>query len=470
MAGITVVCYRLIQVNAATAGFSYLIAILLIATNWGLPEAIVASCTAAFGFNFYFLPPVGSLTISDPQNWVALFAFLVTSTVGSELANRVKQRAAEAIDRQQELGRLYALSRSILLADDSAAFAQQAAQQIEQMFHLSAVALYDGNSGVIHRGLSGGLSSIDDQLKKSATDGSSYSDQQNRITVSAIRLGGQPVGSLAVQGAEISGAAMDALCNLIAIGLDKVRSRELANRAEAARQSDEIKSTLFDAIAHEFKTPLTSIKAAATTLLSPVSTTPEVQRDLLTIVDEEADRLSALVTGAIQMARIEAGGIRLNKQPTAIRDLLGAVLQQMTTVLDGRDLGIHIDEDLPSARIDRDLIAMALRQLLDNAMKYSKPGTKLVIQAEAAEGAIAITVKDEGPGIPVDEQARIFERFYRSPRTRNRVPGTGMGLAIAREILRLHGGEISVSSRTGEGAAFRISVPVDGIGESLSRG
>jgi two-component system sensor histidine kinase KdpD len=278
------------------------------------------------------------------------------------------------------------------------------------------------------------------------------------------------VGGLAIQGTEISGAAMDALCNLIAIGLDKVRSRELANRAEAARQSDEIKSTLFDAIAHEFKTPLTSIKAAATTLLSPVPTTPDVQRDLLTIVDEEADRLSALVTGAIQMARIEAGGIRLNRQPTAVRDLLGAVLQQMTTVLDGRELVVHINEELPCARIDRDLIVMAVRQLLDNAMKYSKPGTRLVIQAEAAEGAIAITVKDEGPGIPVNEQSRIFERFYRSPQPGNRVPGTGMGLAIAREILRLHGGDISVKSRPGEGAEFRISVPVDAVGEGPSGG
>jgi two-component system sensor histidine kinase KdpD len=462
VAGITFVCYQVIHVNAATAGFSYLIAILLIATNWGLAEAITGSCIAALGFNIYFLPPVGSLIISDPQNWVALFSFLVTSIVGSELANRVKQRAAEAVDRQQELGRLYALSRSILLADDSDTFAQEAAQQIEQIFQFTAVALYDGNSGGIHRGLTNALKSVDDQLKRSATDGSSYHDAQNRIAVSAIRLGGQPVGSLAVQGVAMSSAAMDALCNLIAIGLDKVRSRELANRAEAARQSDEIKSTLFDAIAHEFKTPLTSIKAAATTLLSSTPATAGMQHELVTIVDEEADRLSALVTGAIQMARIEAGGIRLNRQSTAIRDILDAVLPQLTTKLDGRELAVRIGEDLPSANLDRDLIAMAIRQLLDNAMKYSKPGTKLVVEATLGEGAIAISVKDEGPGIPEHEQSRIFERFYRSPQVGSRIPGTGMGLAIAREILRLHGGEIAVTSRPGEGAEFCVSIPVNG--------
>jgi two-component system sensor histidine kinase KdpD len=468
VAGITFVCYQLIHVNAATAGFSYLIAILLIATNWGLAEAIGGSCLAAFSFNFYFLPPVGSLTISDPQNWVALFSFLVTSIVGSELANRAKQRASEAVGRQQELGRLYALSRSILLADDSDTFAQQAVEQIEEIFQFSAVALYDASSGGIHRGLSGSLSSVDDKLKRAAADGSSYGDQHNCITVSAIRLSGRPVGSLAVQGTEMSSAAMDALCNLIAIGLDKLRSRELANRAEAARQSDEIKSTLFDAIAHEFKTPLTSIKAATSTLLSPVSATPEAQRELVTIVDEEADRLSALVTGAIQMARIEAGGIRLNRQTTSIRELVGAVLQELTTVLSGREVVIHISEDLPTAWIDRELTVLAFRQVLDNAMKYSKPDTQLVVKANAAGGAIAISVIDEGPGIPEYEQARIFERFYRSPQTRNRVPGTGMGLAIAREILRLHGGDISVKSRQGHGAEFCISVPVNGVGERPS--
>jgi two-component system sensor histidine kinase KdpD len=465
VAGITLVGYQLIHVNAATAGFSYLIAVLFIATNWGLTEAIVGSCTAAFCFNFYFLPPVGSLTISDPKNWVALLSFLVTSIVGSELATRAKQRAAEAVAGQQELSRLYALSRSILLADDSDMFAQRAAQQIEEIFQLSAVALYDGSSGRIHRGLSEALSSVDDKIKRAASDGATYSDEPRCITVSPIRLGGRPVGSLAVQGTAISSSAMDALCNLLAIGLDKVRSREVANRAEAVRQSDEIKSTLFDAIAHEFKTPLTSIKAAAGALLSPVAPTLEAQRELAAIVDEEADRLSALVTGAIQMARIEAGGVRLKRQVTSIRELLGVVLQQLTTVLDGRKVLVHIREDLPGACIDRDLIAMAVRQLLENAIKYSKPGTPLVVEAKASEGTILISVIDEGPGIPEYEQSRIFERFYRGLQTRNRVPGTGMGLAIAREILRLHGGDIIVTSREGEGTEFCILVPLNGVGQ-----
>src|ERR1700688_2200484 len=174
---------------------------------------------------------------------------------------------------------------------------------------------------------------------------------------------------------------MDALCNLVAIGLERVRSQELAARAEAARQSDEIKSTLFDAIAHEFKTPLTSIKAAASSLLASKDTQPAVQRELMTIVDEEADRLSALVTEAIQMARIEAGGIRLDKQPTSIEDLIISVLQQLTPVLDGREVTLAVKAGLPPVAVDSDLIEMVFRHLVDNAVKYSSPGARLAIGA-----------------------------------------------------------------------------------------
>jgi two-component system sensor histidine kinase KdpD len=460
IAGITSVCFKLVPTNATTTGFSYLIAILFIATTWGLLEAIVASITAALCFNFYFLPPVGALTITDPHNWVALFAFAVTSIVGSQLANRERRRAAEAVDRQREMSRLYALSRSILLADTSQVFAQQTARQIEEIFQFSAVALYDGYTGETYRSGAGDLSGVEEKLRMAAADGATQSYAQGGLAVSPILLNGRPIGSLAVKGEEPSITAMEALRNLLALGLERVRSRELATRAEVARQSDEIKSTLLDAIAHEFKTPLTSIKGATSTLLSSIAASPEVQRELVTIVEEEADRLSALVTEAIQMARIEAGGIRLNKRLTSIRELVDALLRQLTSMLDGRKVDVRIGQDLPSVCIDSDLIAMALRQLLDNAVKYSTPDTRLIVAAGVAESRLVISVTDEGPGISEHEQSRIFEKFYRSPQTRHRVPGTGMGLAIAREILRLHGGDITVHSSQGHQSEFRVAMPM----------
>lgn len=462
VAGVTFACFRLAAVNATTAGFGYLIAILLIATNWGLLEAVTASIAAVLCFNFYFLPPIGAFTISDPQNWIALLAFMVTSIVGSQLADKARQRAAEAVDRQREMGRLYALSRAILLAEGDQSFAQQTAQQIRAIFQFSAVSLYDRNTGRIHRAGAEDLSDADERLVQASADGLSYLRERGDVAVFAIRLGGQPVGSLAARGMTLSADAADALCNLVAIGLEKVRSRELAARAEAARQSDEIKSTLFDAIAHEFKTPLTAIKASTSALLSSGTTQTEVRRELVTIVDEEADRLSALVTEAIQMARIEAGGIGLNLRPAQVRELLSKALWQLTSVLDGREVRLAVDDSLPPVAVDGDMIELALRHLIDNAVKYSRPGAPLVIGALAAGGMAVISIRDEGPGIPRHEQELIFEKFYRGRQSRQRVPGTGMGLAIARKIVRLHDGDILVTSAEGLGSEFSISIPFTG--------
>ncbi len=462
IACITFVCSRLVHVNATTAGFAYLIAILFIATNWGLTEATAASIFGVLCLNFYFFPPIGTFIIADPQNWVALLAFMVTSIVASQLATTARQRAVEAIDRQREVSRLYALSRAILLAGGDEGFAQHTAQQIEQIFEFSAVTLYDRNTGQIHRAGPASLSDLDDTLIKASTEGFSFVDEPNQITVSSIRLGGKPIGSLAVRGVAQSTDAIEALGNLVAIGLERVRSQELAARAEAARQSDEIKSTLFDAIAHEFKTPLTSIKAAASSLLSSKDAPPAVQRELVTIVDEEADRLSALVTEAIQMARIEAGGIHLDRQPTSIEDLITGVLQQLTPVLDGRDVTLAVKAGLPPVAVDSDLIEMVFRHLIDNAVKYSNPGARLAIRAGVDGSNAVVSVADEGPGIPEHEQDRIFEKFYRSPQTHQRVPGTGMGLAIAREIVRMHKGDVSVTSVAGRGSEFSVTIPLTG--------
>jgi two-component system sensor histidine kinase KdpD len=257
----------------------------------------------------------------------------------------------------------------------------------------------------------------------------------------------------------LSPTALQALSNLVAIALERVRSQEAANRAEAARQNEELKSTLLDSIAHEFKTPLTSIKAAATALLSTPTPSPEEQRELLTVVDEEADRLGRLVTEAIQMARIEAGKIKLNTSLRSVRGLIGGILQQMKPAIEGRSVTLSVAEDLPPIIADEELMGLAVRHLLDNAVKYSPPGSPIGISAEKAGGCVIISVSDQGLGIPERDQSRIFQKFYRSPDTHQHVTGSGMGLAISLEVVRAHGGEMWVESAPGQGAKFCISVP-----------
>ncbi len=462
IAVITFLCSRLIRVNATTVGFAYLVAILVIATWWGFPEALVGSVAAMLCFNFFFLPPIGTFNIADPQNWVALFAFLATSIIASQLSARARREAKEAVDREKEMERLYALSRSILLTDTRQSPAKQITHQIAQIFEFPALALYDHHTGEVYRSGSKDSAVADEEMRQAAFQENLLQNEGSRTIVAPIRLGGQPVGSLAVGGSVVSDTALQALSNLVGIGLERVRGQEAANRAEAARQSDELKSTLLDAIAHEFKTPLTSIKAAATGLLSTPAAMPENQRELVTIVDEEADRLGRLVSEAIQMARIEAGKIQLNRKLQSVDELIETALQHVKPMTEGRKITVNIAKDLPMIRADAELMTLAIRQLLDNAVKYSPPASPLTIGAEKCDGGVTISVEDAGPGIAEQEQSRVFDKFYRSPGSRQHVTGTGMGLAIARQILHAHGGEVLLASRPGHGSIFSISVPAPG--------
>jgi len=456
---ITWICFRAVSVNATTAALAYLVAILFIAAKWGLVESITASIVAVLCFNFFFLPPIGTFSIADPQNWIALFAFLATSVTASRFSMQARRRAQEALYSQREMERLYALSRSILLIGPSQPVPKQLATQIAQSFSASAVALYDGGSGTTYRSGPEDFRDPHDQLRQAATQGTLFRDDATGTVVTSIRLGGQPIGSVGVRGAALSDSVLQGLANLLAIGLERARTQEAASKAEAARQSDELKSTLLDALAHEFKTPLTSIKAASTAMLSSHTLNPEQQHELISVVDEEADRLSVLVTEAIQMARIEAGRVHLERESYPVPELVESVLDKLRPMVRERSIDLKLASDLPSVWVDRELIEIALRQLIDNALKYSPRDSPVSVSAESSDARVIVTVRDHGPGIPEEERSRIFEKFYRAEASRHQIPGAGLGLVIAREIVQVHGGEVWVESKPGEGSSFRFSLP-----------
>jgi len=459
VAAITLICFRLIPVNATTAGFAYLVAILFIAARWGLTEATVGSLVSVVCFNYFFLPPIRTFTIADPQNWVALIAFLATSITASHFSTQARKRTLEAMDRQREMEKLYALSRSILLIEPSRPVPKQLAMQIAQSFDATAVALYDRDTDEFFRAGPEDFADSDGKLRQAAIEGTLFKDEPTRTVVTSVRLGAQPIGSLGINGVTLSDSALQGLSNLVAIGLERLRVQEAASKAEAARQSDELKSTLLDALAHEFKTPLTSIKAASTALLSSHALNQDQQRELVSIVDEETDRLSVLVTEAIQMARIEAGRVVLRRASHSVEDLVESVLDKLRPSVEDRKIELKIAAGLPPVWVDGELIEVALRQLVDNAFKYSPAGSPVSLTAELRDTRVVVSVGDHGPGIPEAEQSRIFEKFYRAEAARHQIPGAGLGLVIAREIIHAHGGEIWVDSKPGEGAVFQFSLP-----------
>lgn len=459
ISAITFLGFDILHLSGIIAGFFYMIAIVVIAGTWGFWEATSASCAALLCFDYFFLPPVGMLNISGPEDWEAFAAFLAVAIAASCLSARSAARHPSAAG-QREMERLYALSRAILLMDVSRPVAKQIAYQIAQIFQFSAVALYDRLRGEILRAGPEDLAAVDDKLRQAAVHGALLHDEEGQVVVTAIRLGGEPIGSVALRGAPLSDGALHALSNLVAIGLERVRGQEAANRAEAARQSQELKSTLMDAIAHEFKTPLTSMKAAATALLSGSVQQWLGQRELVSIVDEEVDRLERLVNEAIQMARLEGGRVQVVRSLSPVEALVRTALRQIEAMTAGREVRVLIAEDTPPVSVDAELMTLAIRQVLDNALKYSPLGSPLTVRAQVAEGNVVLSVADQGNGIAQAEQASIFEKFYRAPSNREQVTGTGMGLAIARRILEAHSGRIWVQSNPGKGSEFFMSFPV----------
>jgi two-component system sensor histidine kinase KdpD len=466
---ITFTAHRLIPVNATTVGFAYLLLVLIVASTWGFSEAAVASIAATVTFNFYFLPPVGTLTIADPQNWVALFSFLATALIASQLSDKAERRAQDAIARRQDVEHLYTFSRAILLIDDSDPFPKQLAQKLADIFPVSAAVLYDRRTGEMFRAGPSEFDGLDEQLRDAAWHGNSFSDPERQRVITAVRLGSEPIAALALQGgAQMPDSVLQGIANLVAIGLERARAQDLAHQVEAARRSEQLRTTLLDAMAHEFKTPLTAIKAATTALLASPDQSAGDRAELLTIADEEADHLKELIDDAIEMARLDNAHIDLNLEKSSVPEIVREAVASMQTEIGDRPLKVACDPEPAESALDRRLMRLAVRQLLDNALKYSPPQSPITVrvgshqaghgQAGEGQGSIAIEVANCGAAIPPGEQARIFERFYRGAAVKEQVPGSGLGLSIAARIVQAHHGELTVASGAGQ-TAFRMTLP-----------
>jgi two-component system sensor histidine kinase KdpD len=458
VAGITAFYFHTFpEANSTTIAMTFLLATLGVATAWGLPEAIVASVAGVLCFNFFFLQPLFTLYLTDSRNWVALFAFLVTAVVASQLSASVKRRALEATRQREQMERLYELSRALMLVDKFSTTAGQISQRIAQVFEINGVAIFDRDTDQVYR--TGAIDAITDvKLRDTSVQGTASHDAMLNLSVLPLSLGREPIGSLAIYGGSISDTALHAIANLAAIAMERARAEAAASRMEAAQQNEAMKSMLLDALAHEFKTPLTSIKVAASSI--PDENGP-AKTELCTVIEEEADRLDSLVTETIRMARIEAGDLELHVRPQQVAEFITLALEKLKILIEDREIKQYIPNELPMVLADGELAALVVRQLVTNALKYSNPEYPIEIRAVIQDGFVRIGVKDRGPGIPIRERALIFERYYRGSENADRVPGTGLGLHIAKNIVEAHGGRIWVESELGQGSEFLFTFPVE---------
>jgi two-component system sensor histidine kinase KdpD len=455
VAGILAMYRTALSVNNTTVALSLLLAVLGISAWWGLAEATVASVAAALGFNIFFLPPIGTLTIHDPQNWIALAAFLVTAVTASQLSARARRRAAEADARRTEIERLYALVQSMMLSGNARRTIREFVHTVVRVFGCRGAALYYRSTEEFFR--SGPESSVvtDHELLAAAELEDVSVDAGRGVALAPVRLGLRPLGSMTLVGRLPSEPMVRAIVNLISLTIERARAIEEASHAEAARQGDVLKSALLDSLAHDIKTPLTSIKAAVTSLLSG---SDHSEHELLTIINEETDRLNQLAAEVIEMARVEAGKLHLEKQPVVVAELISDALTDLAPAMRNRPVTVRVADGLPAAEADREFAMQIVRHLVENAVKYTPEGSPIDVSAEWKSGKIVIGVADRGPGIEENERVRIFEKFYRGRRHRFDTKGTGMGLAIAKGIVEAHGERIWVESEPGQGSAFYFSL------------
>jgi len=457
---IVFVYFRWLHVNPATVGFTFLLVILFISAAWGLRYAIVTAVLATVAYNYFFLPPLLKFTIADPQNWVAWIAFLVTAVAGSQLSERARRSTLYADQRRREVERLYSFSQELWLSENVFELLNVIPKYIVDSFEVSAAALFldSKQETYFFDDRSRTLFPVD-QLKAISDRGEPVLDRPNRICYMPLRMGVRIVGAMGIAGCDFSRENLEAVGSLVAISIERANTVERLTKSEAARESDRMRSVLLDSVTHEFRTPLTAIKASAETLLSEVELDKPQRKDLLLVINQESDRLNRLVGEAAEVAQLDSHEIQFHFETRQIRDAIDIAIKGSHLALHQHPVEVAIPDNLPPVQMDVERIAEVITQLLDNAGKYSPPKTPIHITAELRGSEVVTSIADRGPGIDNMEQEMIFEKFYRGRNQRMLIQGTGMGLPIAKTIVELHGGKVGVTSQIGHGSVFYFSLP-----------
>lgn len=424
IAAVTALLYPLREVAPAVSlGVVYLVAVLFVASIWGLRLGVVASLASALAFNYFHIPPTGRLTIAEAENWVALAVFVVAAIVAGSLAEGARARALEADQRRREADLAAELARLLLGTDDVESVLGPSAQRIAQALDLPSAAL----------------------------------TREDRDGIALTAPDGARLGTLVVPDrsrAAVGASVVPTLEALLTASRDRARLLNEVVETRALRRSEEIKTTLLRAVSHDLRTPLTAITASAEALRSPVIE-PAERDELATDIATEAHRLSKIVDNLIDLSRLEAGRAEPRRSWTALDEVLDAACDG----LDRDRIELRLDSDLPLLHADAAQLERAFHNLLENSLRHSD-GETVQVRARVVGAKLVVRVVDRGPGVSTAEQKRIFEPFYRSASDDRRSAGSGLGLAIVRGFLEANGGSVHVESLPGQGASFVVQLPL----------
>lgn len=458
---ITVIYRHEPLVNVTTVGFTFLLAILVASAVNGFGTSLLMSIAAALVYDYFFIPPIGEWNISDPQNWIALGAFVITAGVGSALSYSSRRQTHLARRQRHEAEQLYDLSQRLLSAGDPLALCNAIPQDMVEAFAPHAAALLLAEDQMVFYSAGGSHFFDTTELKASLSEKAVRVDADSKISYIPLRLGIKIIGVLGMATASLSLETLEALGPLVTIAIERARAIEQVGKIEGLRESEKLRSALLDAITHEFRTPLTAMKVSVTGMLSDLNFDREQCHDLLAMINEGCDRIDQLVGEVSQMSQIESGNVQLGLGPHSVGSVIDTALAECRGFLGLRPIERRMANEEVTVRADLGWATKILMHLIMNANLYSTPGAPILIRTETGKGLVFFHVIDQGPGIESAEIPRIFEKFYRGKEHRCCVQGTGMGLPIAKAITEAHGGTMTAVSNPGEGSTFTFSLPID---------
>ena len=467
--------------HPANVVMTYLLGIVLVATRFGFRPSVLGTILSVLAFDFFFSPPFFAFAVADVHHTVTFAVMLVVAVVVAKLTQRVRDQVAVARRSERRTSLLYAMSRELSRTEGLSALTRVAARHVEQVFEAGAAILRVDKGGEIHadyvtegagatvREDDGVIRWVHDHRKQAGVGTGTLSGSRGfYVPLVASGVGADALGVLGIypddrrrfEDPEQQRLA-DAFATLIATSIERVRLAEETERARVQIETEQLRSTLLSSVSHDLRTPLAVMRGVASTLVEDdQKLTDGARKDLASALLEETDRLERQVRNLLDMTRLESGGVRLRKEWQSVQEVIGTAWSRVEPLIARRTVTVDAPAELV-ANFDGVLLEQALVNLLENAAKYTPEGSPIDVTARKGDDEIVVEVADRGAGIPPDEQPRIFDKFHRGPSERTK-GGVGLGLTICRAIVAAHGGRIWVSDRSGGGACFMFTLPLEG--------
>ena len=459
VAALTFVALRL-HLNFAAASFCYLFLLVMQSLAGELASSIIVSILAVGCLDYYFVEPLYSFQVASPLDILGLTSFVVTGLVITHLVAKVRAKTESSRLQHEKLQELYNLSQQLLALDPGATAGVEFLEPFRGVFGIRATCLFDALSADVY--IAGNASrNLEEKTGEGFIRGRDRDDPETGISVRCIRVGGRNIGAIGFEGVEDPETTSGPLAALAAAHLERRHSFLNASRATATAQTESYRSAILDALAHEFKTPLSTILAAAGSLRDGGHLGPH-QRDMAETVESEAARLGRLTSRLIRTARLEREEVKPWMELIDLASVISDTIDQYSRLSTDRLISFVNECDNSEVNADPELLRLAFSQLLDNACKYSAAGSTVTLRIAREGDSIAVRVLSKGNPIPLQERNKIFDRFYRGMDSRHVTSGSGLGLYVARKIALALGGNLDLDTEQGltDGSAFRLVLPV----------